>query len=255
MCSNPIQPLLIETQDDEQQDPEDNEPALEVPSQPHPTAHAGPALKETVQISADMGGSNQLDSPSSSSSLKSAAESCRSPGSPIPSESCRSPGSPIPSESTRSPDSPIPSDLTFSESASSTDIEAILGPEKPPGSPVLKTYKLVGDNIDKNVRPREMTSDNQTRSLHYFHTYALRDRVDLSTYSNEVRMPVLDSVQLDNFLPTSTDEKVIMNNFGVLVGRILMKNIPFLQQFGKGLEKHILHEYTEEMASKSDVVS
>ncbi len=255
MCSNPIQPLLIETQDDEQQDPEDNEPAPEeVPSQPHPTAHAGPALKETLQTSADTGGSNQLDSPSCSSSLKSAAESSRSPGSPIPSESTRSPDSPIPSGSTRSPDSPIPSDLTF-QRAHHPDVEAILGPEKPPGSPFLKTYKLVGDNIDKNVCPREMTSDNQTRSLHYFHTYAVRDRVDLSTYSNEVRMPVLDSVQLDNFLPASTDGKVIMNNFEVLVGRILMKNIPFFQQFGKGLEKHILHEYTEEMASKSGVVS
>ena len=35
----------------------------------------------------------------------------------------------------------------------------------------MLTYKVVGDNIDKEVRPRQMRSDHQTRSLHYFHIY------------------------------------------------------------------------------------
>ena len=46
----------------------------------------------------------------------------------------------------------------------------------------IKTFKLVGDNnIDKNVKPDDMRHDNQSKSLHYFHTYALSDRIDMMT--------------------------------------------------------------------------
>ena len=38
-------------------------------------------------------------------------------------------------------------------------------------------FKIVGDNIDKTVRPRHMRSDRQAESLHYFHSYAVKDRV------------------------------------------------------------------------------
>ncbi len=33
-------------------------------------------------------------------------------------------------------------------------------------------FKLVGDNIDKNVRPSLQRLTHQTRSLHHFHSYA-----------------------------------------------------------------------------------
>ncbi len=75
-------------------------------------------------------------------------------------------------------------DLQSSPSSSesrntSPDIDAFLGPESPPAAGVLTTFKIVGDNIDKNVKPRDMRSDYQTRSLHYFHAYAVRDRLNL----------------------------------------------------------------------------
>ena len=64
--------------------------------------------------------------------------------------------------------SPTPSDLTFTES--SLDIDEFLGP--PPQEPsVIRTYKIVGDNIDKNIQPRDMRYEHQTRLLHYFHSY------------------------------------------------------------------------------------
>lgn len=46
------------------------------------------------------------------------------------------------------------------------------------------SFKIVGDNIDKNVQPRFMRVDAPTRSLHYFHAYAVKDRVDLSSFSD-----------------------------------------------------------------------
>jgi len=73
----------------------------------------------------------------------------------------------------------------------------------------VKTYKLVSDSIDKNVQPREIRAYNQTRSLHYFHTYSVRNRIDQPTFSDEVKIPNTSSIQVDNFLPTQFDEKVI----------------------------------------------
>jgi len=45
-------------------------------------------------------------------------------------------------------------------------------------------FKLVGDNIDKNVRPSFSRSDKSTLSLHCFHYYAVLDRVNLSSFSD-----------------------------------------------------------------------
>ena len=50
-------------------------------------------------------------------------------------------------------------------------------------------FKIVGDNIDKNVRPRHQSIDTRTKSLHYFHAFAVLDWVDLSSQS-EIRLDV-----------------------------------------------------------------
>ena len=39
-------------------------------------------------------------------------------------------------------------------------------------------FKLVGDNIDKNIHPRYQTIKKQTQSLHYFNCYEVLHRVD-----------------------------------------------------------------------------
>ena len=42
---------------------------------------------------------------------------------------------------------------------------------------IFTMYKLVGDNLDKNVSPREMTYDHQTQSHHYFQTYTVSEEL------------------------------------------------------------------------------
>ena len=41
-------------------------------------------------------------------------------------------------------------------------------------------YKLVGDNIDKNMKPRYQRQGDRGLSLHYCHWYAALDRIDMS---------------------------------------------------------------------------
>ncbi len=125
------------------------------------------------------------------------------------------------------------------------------------GSNVLATYKLVGDNIDKNIKPsaRDMRSDHQTRSLHYFHAYGVRDRIDLSQFEDSPSLPSLKEINIHEILPSTLDTTCIRSNFCVLIARILKKYMPFFKQFGKGAVKRIRHEYSCEMGKKSEIVS
>ena len=166
-------------------------------------------------------------------------------------DDCESPHSSIPSQS-ESQSSTSPTTHQSEITNLGSDISEFCGPTS---DAKLKTYKMVGDNLDTNVVPREMRVDYQTRSLHYFQSYALRDRVDLSTLSSEVNAPDVSKINLESFLPSSGDEKILKNNFAVLVGRVIMKHVPFFKKFGSGLERHIQHEFSVEMAKKSEVVS
>ena len=50
-------------------------------------------------------------------------------------------------------------------------------------------FKLVGDNIDKNVRASYQCIFHTTQSLHYFHSYAVLDSIDFSGLSDELPHP------------------------------------------------------------------
>lgn len=119
------------------------------------------------------------------------------------------------------------------------------------------TFKIVGDNIDKHVKPRDMRLDHQSQSLNYFHAYAVWDRINLMSFSSAYP----DRAQLCNpdvkeLLPSTDDLKNILDNFCILIARCLQKYMPVLKQLTKkSLEKHIKHEYYDEMSKKSKVVS
>jgi len=74
-----------------------------------------------------------------------------------------------------------------------------------PTSASMNTYKLVGNNLDKNVKPCDMRIDNQTKSLHYFHMYALRDHIDLSSYEGKSFTTDITDIDLNRILPTQGD--------------------------------------------------
>ena len=56
-------------------------------------------------------------------------------------------------------------------------------------------YRLCGDNIDKTVKQHYIWSDAQNMgSIHYFHSYAVVDRIDFSALSEIT--PALPSVDV-----------------------------------------------------------
>ncbi len=120
-----------------------------------------------------------------------------------------------------------------------------------------KTYKIVLDNIDKTVKPNDMRIDNQTKSLHYVHKYAVLDRVDMSCFDDKPCRPDIGNIQehLGSMLPTKQDSESLRQNMATLVARILIKNFPYLKSFARCLGRHILHRFSNEMSEKSHVVS
>lgn len=151
--------------------------------------------------------------------------------------------------------SPLPHENSFSkEQAYPTKERFNLSPENVIPVPHL-CYKLVGDNIDKNVKPRDMRADHQSQSLHYFNMYAVQDRVDLSHLSNEPRIIDPDEIDFHTFMPSAEDYEAISNNFSVLISRILVEHLPHLSKYAAAVPKSIKHKYSKEMSKKSNVVS
>ena len=112
------------------------------------------------------------------------------------------------------------------------DIRTIFGPETShiPTSSSLKTFKLIGDNLDKNVKPSDVRVDSQTQSLHYFQTYGVRDRIDLTSYDDTP--PVVDESKVDTtrLLPSESDYQELTKNFSFLVARVLKQYMPFFDK-------------------------
>lgn len=78
-------------------------------------------------------------------------------------------------------------------------------------------FKLVGDNIDKNFRKSFQRQDTKTISLHAFHMYAVKDRVDFSQCVDT--KPVNAHIDADRLLIEKVDIDVLGSDVTVLLSR------------------------------------
>ncbi len=93
---------------------------------------------------------------------------------------------------------------------------------------------------------------SKPESIHYFHSYAVADRIDFTTLSDQV-IPTLQrnakQVAL-SLLPTPEDDLAIREN---IISTILYENINLC--FDGVVDWHIKHQFYDEMSTKSKVVS
>ena len=67
-------------------------------------------------------------------------------------------------------------------------------------------YIITGDNLDKSIKPRYMTIEHQTQSLHYFHAYAALNRLSFGGLTEDVPTSrLLRSLNPGDFLPSLDD--------------------------------------------------
>lgn len=130
-----------------------------------------------------------------------------------------------------------------------------------PGLPIQmkhKGFRLCGDNLDKSIRRRHLRSDKRNQSLHYFHAYAVENRIDVSGLS-EVCPNISEITDIkcaaESILPQSRDDMIIKENITVLVSRVLYQYFNFFKlSFDGVIQWHIKHKNYTEMSCKSVVV-
>jgi L1 cell adhesion molecule like protein len=123
-----------------------------------------------------------------------------------------------------------------------------------PSNGYSKRFVIVGDNIDKRVNPRDMRIDRQAQSLHYFHSYAVRNRVPSSHLDGTHAQCDIKRLPISTFLPTLEDCTAICDNYIVLVSRIIVKHLTCFSAFQASVPSHIVHEFSSEMTQKSEMV-
>ena len=120
------------------------------------------------------------------------------------------------------------------------------------------SYKIVGDNIDKKVKPRHLRVDRQAQMLNSFHMYGVKARITPPESLRTDNPPSYGEflcLSLEDILPTPPDKSQMLEDYCVLFARILCSQIPFFEKFSSCVPKHISHKYSSEMSQKSEVVS
>ena len=95
-------------------------------------------------------------------------------------------------------------------------------PEQPPTEDTFFSFKIVGDNIDKNVKPSRQRAEIKAQSLHYFYSYAVRDRVSVSELSDACPKTHPDPRKL---LPSQEDIESICKDICILISSLVLKKI------------------------------
>lgn len=125
-------------------------------------------------------------------------------------------------------------------------------------------FKICADNLDKNLRASYQRLHEQTQSLHYFHSYAALDRVNISALSDDRPQAVV--VDPSSFLPTDADLQALHQEFQILISRyvnckhtvvysilhrVLVQHMEIFAPFKTSVQSHIPSKYQTEMRTKS----
>ena len=81
------------------------------------------------------------------------------------------------------------------------------------------------------------------------------DRCDFSHLSDHHTLPDLPSYDITKPLPSQRDLDRLVEDFSVLVGRMLTTHVPGFSVYKCCSIQHITHQYYAEMSKKSHVVS
>jgi len=79
--------------------------------------------------------------------------------------------------------------------------------------------KLVGDNIDHEIRARVQTKDRSNQSIHWTHQYAIKDSVINPLLDNSKAQKSLDQLQLMDLLPTPEVQARLKKTWAIMVSR------------------------------------
>jgi len=77
-------------------------------------------------------------------------------------------------------------------------------------STAYPNFKIVGDNIDKYMKPRDVMADEQASVLHYFNIHAVHDRLDMLQLPDSPSLPDISAIRVEQILPTEEVHKILL---------------------------------------------
>ena len=121
---------------------------------------------------------------------------------------------------------------------SDLDIDIIPGASEEGGLPTDQTIIIIGDNWDKNIKPRDMRSNNQVKSLHLFHAIATTSRVKTLHLNDKQSIGSIRTLPVSEFLPSIDDCTAIHDNYVILVARVITANFEYFSSLRDCAKTH-----------------
>ena len=115
-------------------------------------------------------------------------------------------------------------------------------------------YAIVFDNIDFEMKRKEMTMVNQNKDVHWVNHQIVFNRVSGNQLEWEQPNEEITKVPNIKFLPSVKDYQHQRHNYIVLVSRILVSYFDIFSPLKEVCIQHIKHKYVKEMAAKSTKV-
>ena len=89
---------------------------------------------------------------------------------------------------------------------------------------------------------------------HYITLMFVRCKIASPSNISQIQQGYPEDVDVNKFLPTAADSNALIQNFKVLMKRILVHYLPAVSHLAD-VNQHITHEWTAHMSMKSVVVS
>lgn len=115
-------------------------------------------------------------------------------------------------------------------------------------------YVISFDNIDLQLKRRNMTSSQQNQDLHWINHKMVENRVSANHLDS--LKPKADILDVENikFLPSVAEHEKQRMDYVILTSRILIKHFSILLPLKDVCIQHIPHRYSKEMSQKSNKV-
>ena len=113
-------------------------------------------------------------------------------------------------------------------------------------------YCVVIDNFDLRVEAADMTSDSQTKDIHWCNHSVILDRVSALDSADD--RPIAEILDVPNatFIPNVSDHCNLIKDYTVLISRVFVEHFAnFQHMFKDVVSSHIQHKYSSEMKKKS----
>ncbi len=115
-------------------------------------------------------------------------------------------------------------------------------------------FQVIMDNVDLVIHPRHTSREKHGSDLHMAHAIAVKNRVEGYHLPNDAPISTVSSINVEDFLPTLSDNKTLKHEWMLLIGNIISSHIPALKWISGHVPAQPHHDHMSDMCKKSHIV-